>query len=444
MAPKRDLPDRLTPEGAPALVYVDTELRVRFASRHCHEILGHDPGTLHGRLLRELVDTATLRFAREHVAEVERGAAPTREYALRRKDGTKMLVHVSAVADRDAAGCSVGYLLRTEPDARQRFSMPLEAAEASFWVWDLPTRREHYSRGFKELLGYSEAEFPPQFRFFGAMHPEDRDAIADALATAIRGGRPFDCEFRLRGADGGWRWIRGIGQAAPDAGGAAATRFQCVAHDISQRKRPEVLAAANHALRTPLASVIAALELLRDEAVPASATTPESLVSIALENAAKLATVVEQWLDIERIDTGAALLRNAPLELEAIVAATVEQLGDLRGGTVRFHSATAGKRVRVSADRTRLQQALSHLIGAALERSAPGCPVTVRLAVRDGRGVVEVDDEAPHPSPGCDLGLLVAEAIVKRCNGDLRVALLPGNGTRVVVALPCLDDIGHG
>lgn len=442
MAPKPDRPDG---EAAPTLVYVDTDLRVRFASRHCHEVLGHAPDALHGRQLGDLVDTATLRFARLHVAEVERGGAGRREYALRRKDGTKMLVQVSAVADRDSAGRSVGYVLRTEPDSPQRFSLPLEAAAASFWVWDLLTRSEHYSRGFKDLLGYTEADFPPQFRFFAAIHPDDRSATADAVAAAIRDGRRFDREFRLRAADGGWHWIRGIAQTEPDAGGTPGRRFQGVAHDIARRKRTEheLVAAANHALRTPLASIIAALELLQDDSLPASAGTPESLLAIALENAGRLAMVVEQWLDMERIDIGAALLRSMPLDVEAIIAGAVAQLGAARAAKVRVDRATGRNRPRVNADPARLQQAVSHLIGAAVDRSPPGCTVAIRLGMEDGRAVVSIDDEAPHASPGGDLGLLVAEAIVKRCHGALRVEPHAQKGTLVVLELPCVKEDAH-
>lgn len=472
MGAKRD-----TPDGAPTLVYVDTDLRVRFASRHCHDMLGHAPDALHGRQLGELVDTATLRFARLHVAEVERGGARPREYALRRKDGTKMHVQVSAVADRDTAGRSVGYVLRTEPDGQPRFNVPLEAAEAGFWVWDLATRTEHYSRGFKDLLGYAEADFPQKFRFFGAIHPEDREATADALAAAISEGRRFDREFRLRASDGAWRWIRGVGQAAPDIGAAAVTQFQCVAHDVSERKRTELdlrdaeaavqaaldrctalagdlaqrarlnrvrqelLAAANHALRTPLASIIAALELLQDDALPPSAGTPESLLAIALENAGRLALVVEQWLDMERIDAGAALLGSAPLELGPTLLGAIEQLGGSRAAAVRFRG--AGKRVLVRADATRLRQALSHLIGGAVDRSPTGCAVAVALDVREARAIVSIVDEAPPASPGGDLALLLAEAIVKRCSGALRVERRTEKGSVVLLELPCLEESAH-
>src|SRR5689334_5261295 len=106
MAVKDDTIRRIAQQAGATLVYVDRSLRVRFANRRCHELLGHAPDELHGRDLAELLDTATLRFARQHVAEAERGGTGPRQYAMRHKDGSKKFVQVTAVADRDQAGRS--------------------------------------------------------------------------------------------------------------------------------------------------------------------------------------------------------------------------------------------------------------------------------------------------------------------------------------------------
>ena len=339
---------RVALHAGATLVYVDRDLRVRFANRHCHELLGHAPDALHGRDLAELVDTATLRFARLHVEEVEKGAAAPREYALRHKDGTKKFVQVSAVADRDPSGRSVGYVLSTSDNAGER-------------------------------------------------------------AAAVQ---------------------------------AALDRCRALARDLDQRTRldsvrRELLTAANHALRTPLASVIAALELLQHEPRPAAAGSPESLLAIAIENAGRLAGVVEQWLDMERIEIGATLMRAVPLELGTLVR---ELLGELRrpgGAPVHLGGQTSA---RVSADPLRLRRALSHLIAGALERSRGSGSVEVELAVQGRRAVLSVDDDASHAAPGGDLGLLIAEAIIRRSGGTLRVERRGKKGTLAVVELPCLRE----
>lgn len=487
---KKDVAGRVAERAAATLVYVDKDLRVRFANRHCHELLGHAPDALHGCDLAELVDTATLKFVPLHVADVEKGRAAPREYALRHKDGTKKFVQVSAVADRDPAGRSRGYVLSTSDNAgergagvelraaQQRFSLALEAAEAGFWSWDLANQTEQYSGAFQQLLGYGEGQFPAHFTFFGEIHPDDARATAEALAAAIRDGERFDREFRLRRAGGGWRWIRGIGQAFRDADAPAATRFQGVARDISARKRTELelreaqetvqaalercsslaqdlalrqrldlvrrelLAAANHALRTPLASIIAALELLQDDGHSLSGGTPESLLALALENAGRLAVAVEQWVDMERIDTGVVLMSRLPVELDALVRGVLEKLGRPGGPAVQFIPAR-GECSRVSGDAERLRQAISHLVAGAIERSPAAATVKVSLSSREGRVRLAIEDEAPHAAGG-DLGRLIADAIAKRSGGALRLEERPGKGTLAVLELPCAEEAVHG
>ena len=323
MSRKKDMAGRVAEQAAATLVYVDKDLRVRFANRHCHELLGRAPDELHGCDLAELVDTATLRFARRHVAEVEKGRSAPREYALRHKDGSKKFVQVTAVPDRDPAGRSVGYVLSSFDNAGQR---------------------------------------------------------------------------------------------------AAAAE----------------VAAANQALRTPLASVIAALELLQNDALSLSGGTPDTLLALALENAERLAVVVEQLLDLERIDSGATVMEIVPIEVDGLVRRVVQELARSDAASPRF--APAGQGLRIAGDPARLRQALLHLIGGALERSQAGGSVTVGLGARGDRVVLTVEDEAQHAAAGSDLGLLIAEAIVKRSEGTLRLEQRPGKGTLVALELPRLKE----
>lgn len=329
---------RVARKAAASLVYVDTRLRVRFANRCCHELLGHSADALHGCDLAELVDTVTMRFARLQVADAEKGAAAPREYALRHKDGTKRRVEMSAVADRDAAGRSIGYVLSTA-------------------------------------------------------------------------GRPTEATAR----------------AAPSP---------------TQRER-ELLAAANHALRTPLASIIAALELLQDGRLPASAGAPESLLAMALENAGRLAGVVEQWLDMGHIDAGAARVRSVPFPLAALVRDALAQLARASAAAVRLEVTPAGRLARVTGDPVRLRRTISQLIVAAVERSPGGAAVRVQLAVRGGRAALSIEDRGRRPPRETDLGLLIAEGIVKRCQGTLRLDERAEDGARVVLELPCLTEDRH-
>src|SRR5262249_46771244 len=148
-------------ENAPAmLVYLDADLRVRFANRHCHELLGHAPREILGRLLAELVDPRTLKYALDHMAEVERGNTAPRDYVLRDKEGAERFVQVHAVPDRDASGRSIGYFTCSADNssaraakaalalAEERLSFALKASNVGMWDWDLVRCTVHYSTEF--------------------------------------------------------------------------------------------------------------------------------------------------------------------------------------------------------------------------------------------------------------------------------------------------------
>jgi PAS domain S-box-containing protein len=466
-------------EYAPAmLVYLDAELRVRFASRHCYELLGRAPREILGRLLAELVDPRTLKYALSHVAELDRGNHMPRDYVLRDSEGARRFLKVHAVPDRDEHGRSVGYFASTqdraaELAAQERLRFALAGAQAGMWEWDLTKNEVYYSPEFKALLGYSEAGFAPDFTFFAEVHPHDDEATFDAVAQAAQEGRPFDREFRMRCADGGYRWLRGVGRAVLDADSGAVVRFVGTARDISARKQAELelrdaralvdatldscmevteelagrrkldrvkrelVATANHELRTPLAAIIAALELMREGAGESSGHSKESFLTLALQNAEHLARVVEQWLDLERIDLGMLGVRRTPLGLPALVAGVVRDKAALaveRGVGVEVNEAAD---VQVSGDPERLRQAVAHLVANAIDRSPRGAAVRIHVGMRSDKAVLLIEDEGLDVFSNTYAGLSACKAIIERQGGNLQVANRAARGAAFHVELPC-------
>ena len=466
-------------EHAPAmLVYLDSELRVRFASQHCYELLGRAPREILGRLLAELVDPRTLKYALGHVAELERGNHEPRDYILRNQEGTRRFLKVHAVPDRDAQGRSVGYFACTadrshELAAQERLRFALAGAQAGIWEWDLAGSDVHYSPEFKALLGYTDASFPADFIFFAALHPHDEGSTFDALALSVQEGRPFDREFRLRCADGSYRWLRGVGRALRDADSGATTRFIGTARDIAPRKqaelelrdarqlvdatldsclavseeleerrrldgvRRELFSAANHDMRTPLASIIAALELLRDGADARPGESKEAFLALALKNAEQLARVVEQWLDLERIDLGIAGVRRGALGLAGLVGAVVNDKSAPAAERNVQVEVTVADDVQVSGDAERLRQAVGHLVANAVERSPRGATVRIRIGTRCDKAVLLIEDEGVDVLSGTYVGLSACKAMIERQGGSLQVANRAARGAAFHVELPC-------
>jgi PAS domain S-box-containing protein len=483
---------RLVAEHAPSiLVYFDAELRVRFVNRHCYELLGRAPRDILGRPLAELVDARTLRYALAHVDQVEGGDLAPRNYVLFDRHGARVFVKVQAVPYRDHDGRCIGYFACTSDNsaersaqaalsaAQERLRFALAACEAGIWEWDLAAQRVHYAEEFASLLGYAEDGLPPHFGFFAALHADDAEPVFDAIAAAIQDGGTFDREFRMRCADGGYRWLRGVGRAVRDPRTRNPLRFTGTLRDISPRKqaehhlreasdlvnesldgfvaiaepgrersrldrvRRELVAAASHELRTPLASIIAALELLCEDGAPEAKHPSATFLHVALRNAERLARVVEQWLDVERIDLGITPLRPEALDFGALAARVVADCArGARQHSVRVDLSTGPGSVHVSSDPERLQLAVAHLVGGAIDRSPPGATVRVRVEARAEAALLELEDEGPAVFTGADLGLSLAKAIVERLGGTLRCGARPGTGAHYHLQLTRIAD-GH-
>lgn len=479
---------RLVAANVPStLVYLDADLRVRYVNQHCYELLGRSPREVLGRLLAELLDPRTLKYALAHRAEVERGNVEPRDYVLRDTDGEKKFVKVHAVPNRDRGGRSVGYFACTSDNAaeraaraalsaaEERLSFALAACEAGIWDWNLATHAVHYSTEFKALLGYAETEFPREFGFFAALHAEDSEAVFDAIAAAIQDGSSCDCEFRMRCADGGYRWLRGVGRAILDPGSGMTARFAGTVRDIAPRKQAEshlrdaralaqetlegylavaeergerdkldrvkreLVAAAGHELRTPLASIIAALELLCEGTDLHAERAVESFLRLALRNAERLARVVEQWLDVERIDLGMTLIRAVPLDFGELVGRVVaEHCAVAQRQSLRFETGNEIAAAHVSSDPDRLRLAVVHLVSSAIDRSPPGAAVRVQVSTSGDRATLLVEDEGPDVFTGADLGLSLSKAIIERLGGTLGCTRRQGQGAVFQVDLPRL------
>ena len=477
-------------ENAPAmLVYLDADLRVRFANRHCYELLGHAPREILGRLLAELVDPRTLKYALAHLADIESGNHAPRDYVLRHKDGAQRHVQVQAMPDRDASGRSIGYFACSADNssaratraaldsAEEKLALALEISQAGMWDWDLATCSVRYSPEFAMLLGYGDEGLPADFAFFAAVHCDHAEAVHEAIAEAIQVGGGFDREFRMRCADGEYRWLRASGRAIREGDSGTVTRLAGTVTDISARRaaegqlreasklvqaslegcldiaeesavrrrlegvRRELLAAANHELRTPLAAIIAALELLRDGKCPPHERNAQAFLALALQNAERLARVVEEWLEVERADLGAAQVARERVDVDAVVTSVADEVvAAADGRSIVVETALSGASAHVCADELRLKQALAHIVSGAIERAPSDSTVRLQVGVRADRVTVLVEDCGEAALPRNDLGFSVARAIVARLGGTLCIAKRADVGAAFHVELPRLCE----
>ncbi|MDE1147599.1 MAG: CHASE3 domain-containing protein [Azospirillaceae bacterium] len=237
--------------------------------------------------------------------------------------------------------------------------------------------------------------------------------------------------------------------------------YTLVLRDITHRKEVErmkdaFISTVSHELRTPLTSIHGSIRLALGlpDALP---TQTQNLLRIADRNAERLIAIVNDLLDIERIESGTLDLKSEKLDLSELAAEAVENLRPLaeeRTVTLRYSD---GGPLPVVGDPRRLRQVLGNLISNAIKYSNLGGIVTVmggaaegriRLSVHDtGPGVpdwfrprlfqkfAQADSSDSRQKGGNGLGLSIVKAIVERHGGHVTLNSHPGD-TEFVLTLP--------
>jgi signal transduction histidine kinase len=259
-------------------------------------------------------------------------------------------------------------------------------------------------------------------------------------------------------ADGDWS--RRVTATSADEVGDLARAFNDMAAELAQvdRMRRDLVANVSHELRTPIAALQARLENLVDGVEPPD---PELLGSM-LDQTERLARLVEQLLDLSRLESGAVPLRREPVPVAGLLDAVAAE-GRLHSPG-RAIDVEAPADLVVNADPDRLHQVLANLTSNALRHAPTDRPVRLAAERHDDSIVFTVADEGPgipadeaervferfyRPDPdrpgtsgGAGLGLSIARWIVDLHGGHIRPRPNAPTGCVMVVTLP-LQEVSN-
>lgn len=267
--------------------------------------------------------------------------------------------------------------------------------------------------------------------------------------------------------DAAWqpRWFQVVKRGLPNEGTAAVLT---VAVDISQRMRAERLkddfvSTVSHELRTPLTSVRGAVDLLGSMAkdLPADAV---ALIEIAKKNAERLLRLINDLLDLQKLEAGQLKLFPAPHALRTLLESSIHaHEGYAVPLSVSVQLQTVPD-VIVDVDADRFAQIMANLLSNAIKHSpATGAVVvnaecighSVKISVRDhGRGIPK--DFRPHvferftqaesndarSKGGTGLGLAIAKSMVEQMGGSIGFETAEGLGSTFHIVLPVKERIG--
>jgi PAS domain S-box-containing protein len=125
-------------------------------------------------------------------------------------------------------------------ESERRLSLALDAARMGTWEWDVPANRLVWSPQLERIHGMAPGTFDNKFEtFLNVIHPDDRESVQAAIASARDSGTEFTTEFRVVYPDGSIHWIAGEGSVVRDANGKPL-RMAGVGLDITARKTAEI------------------------------------------------------------------------------------------------------------------------------------------------------------------------------------------------------------
>jgi PAS domain S-box-containing protein len=296
------------------------------------------------------------------------------------------------------------------------------------------------SPAWERVLGFSRDELMghPHIEF---VHPEDRDLTLRGARELRKGGRIVEFENRFRTRSGLYRWLAWRVYFDPEAG-----LVYGVVRDVDERRRVDHMKdefiSVSHELRTPLTSIRGALGLLAGGVAGELTPQARNLLDIAANNSERLVRLINDILDIEKVESGTLGFRMEPLDLAGVLKEALEvNAVYARYYEVALRPVRTESGVVVLGDSDRLQQVLANLLSNAAKFSPRGGTVEVEMVREEGRVRISVSDQGPgipeefrsrvferfaqaddsitRHDRGTGLGLSISKAIVERHGGRI-------------------------
>jgi len=376
-------------------------------------------------------------------------------------------------------------------ESEERYALAMEGANEGHWDWDVKADRLFLSPKMKMLDGRSEgseAQSRSEWMRQIVMHPDDRPRFEAALSDHLEGRTPrFDCEYRVRHADGEWHWLLARGRCLRDVAGKPL-RFVGSAMDITAAKRAQIdkeqleaqlrhsqkmeaigtlAGGIAHDFNNILGVILGYGELAIQE------STEQSALRRYLDNVMHATErgkmLVERILGFSRSGLG----DREPVNIQSIVAETLELLEASLPAGIRLESKLDAGNVAVIGDATYLHQVAMNLCTNAIHAMPGGGVLSVTLArfqLSDARTLsrgtlspgpyvrLEVRDTGAGIAPavldrifdpffttkevgaGTGLGLSLVHGIVADLGGAIHVSTQLGEGTVFEIWLPVAGE----
>lgn len=356
----------------------------------------------------------------------------------------------------------------------RRFRSLAEAIPQIVWEIDADNKFEYLSSRWFDYTGQTMSNYSA-LNTTDWIHPEDVERCMTAWTEAQREHKPWQVEYRLRRADGEYRWH--LGRSVPLVDGKGIViKWYGTATDIDDQRRAaeerqrlyeqaqravksrdDLLATVSHDLRNPLENILMSAALLKE--IPGEVVDPKLTKKVAIiERAARrMEHLIRDLLDIASIESGHLAVKPEAFTVAGLLSDAVEALTlTAQEKSVRIETRLEPVAAKVSCDRNRMVQVFTNLVGNAIRFTPAGSAIIIAagphgdqealFSVADAGPGIQAD-QLPHvfdrfwradetSRAGLGLGLAICRGIIESHRGRIWVESQRGVGTTFFFTLP--------
>lgn len=377
--------------------------------------------------------------------------------------------------------------------SQERLRLGLEHTNTGLWDWNVNTGYTYFSPQWQKMLGYNTEEFPPMISSWQTLiHPNDLKETMGIFMNHLRGdAEKFVSKHRLRCKNGEWLWVKAEGGVTHRESNGAPIRVVGTLVDITKRiiyeqflldarrqaedaarAKSEFLANMSHEIRTPMNGILGMMHLLNSTELSAK---QREYIDIANSSAESLLTIINDILDLSKIEAGRLELEDIEFDLPKLIedVCYLMQQAAQASGLELINAVDKTLPTNFRGDPTRLRQVLTNLLSNAIKFThvgeivvrvtnsseknsfSEGESVKLRIEVQDtGIGISpeaqsklfksfsQADGSTTRKYGGTGLGLSISRKIVEIMGGQIGVESAIGEGSRfyIELSLPYASD----
>jgi PAS domain S-box-containing protein len=362
--------------------------------------------------------------------------------------------------------------------SEERYQLAIQGSNDGIWDWNIKENELYLSPRLSTMLGYTELFekklVNAESLFMDYIHPDDEEKSKQALQEHFKNNIPLDFDFRMRVANGHYRYfrIRGIAQKEPNG---KAIRMAGSLSDITELKdqqlalekalkqakgasiaKSDFLANMSHEIRTPMNGVLGSLQVLQRDKL---SDESKEMVEMGIASSQHLLKVINDILDLSKIESNNISLESIPTNIPELFKVIITELSFLaeQKQVELIFTLKDGVHDYWLADPVRLRQIVLNLTSNAIKFTPKG-KVYVTLCEKKDKLIFEVKDTGIGISQsqikilfsrfeqagstttrnfgGTGLGLPIAKQLANLMGGEITVTSEKNVGSTFNVVLP--------